>query len=67
MFKAKKLKVLPFFSRQNYDNPNYSSQRKRFSPVSENKGKTISSSAYYNSAGCTHDKANEKADLTFQK
>ncbi|MCD5485440.1 hypothetical protein LOB45_10675, partial [Lactobacillus delbrueckii subsp. lactis] len=42
-------------------------ERKRFSPVSENKGKTISSSACYNSAGCTHDKANEKADLTFQK
>ncbi|MCD5448854.1 hypothetical protein LOB72_09295 [Lactobacillus delbrueckii subsp. lactis] len=65
--KQKNKKFYLFSPGKNYDNPNYSSQRKRFSPVSENKGKTISSSACYNSAGCTHDKANEKVDLTFQK
>ena len=35
--------------------------------IKQNKRSRSGKAKYYNSAGCIYDKANEKADLTFQK
>ncbi|MCT3470488.1 hypothetical protein, partial [Lactobacillus delbrueckii] len=35
--------------------------------IKQNKRSRSRKAKYYNSAGCIYDKANEKADLTFQK
>ncbi len=62
----KKTKTKLFFRQKGQKtNEEFIEELKR--KIKQNKRSRSGKEKYYNSAGCIYDKANEKADLTFQK
>ncbi|MFK5586553.1 hypothetical protein [Lactobacillus delbrueckii] len=56
-----------YFSRQKGQKTNEEFIEELKRKIKQNKRSRSGKAKYYNSAGCIYDKANEKADLTFQK
>ncbi|WP_350345620.1 hypothetical protein [Lactobacillus delbrueckii] len=63
--KKKKKKIIFPGKKGQKTNEEFIEELKR--KIKQNKRSRSGKAKYYNSAGCIYDKANEKADLTFQK
>ncbi|RHX65487.1 hypothetical protein [Lactobacillus delbrueckii] len=65
--RADKKQKQNYFSRQKSQKTNEEFIEELKRKIKQNKRSRSGKAKYYNSAGCIYDKANEKADLTFQK